>query len=532
MKKLLTLIFVAEAFLCSAQQTYYDITPGNGYGLRFWQSDLYKIHMGNSSEYQYGPVTDYSIKMNMSNTSGRGWTWGVAGSTPVAAISTSGDMQIGGNFGVLRSGTFLDPWGKWTRIGDSYSTSYPLYLGTNKSGLTAVWDSDGAFFGLSDEGSNRKDAIIAWGDDPDDNLRFLFNNGELARLTASGNLGIGTTSPQNKLEVHGKTAIGQYSNGTAVIDAFNSYAYFGCNSATNGLAVGPNGNVGIGTVAPRGKFDVDGAGDIYLSGDLNAGLAQSLFIPGHIYISPYNGTNISYLQARRYDNSGTTSLRFRTYTNGTLTESMHIEGNGNVGVGTTTPAYKLDVNGPINAASLNINGQPVTSTQWTTAGASISYTGKVGIGTPLTSNPNNYSLAVNGTIGAKDVRVEKSSTTWPDYVFDKGYDLPSLKELENYIQEHKHLEDVPSAKTVEEKGYSLNEMDVILLKKVEELSLYIIQQQKEIQQQQNEIDQQRKKDVQQGEMNMLLLKKIEEFTLYVVELKRKNEIQQNEIERK
>jgi|GEM_PF-1316674 len=78
---------------------YHDVTPGDGYGIRFWESDSYKIHMGNAGENHYGPVTSYSIKTNMSNNAGRGWTWGVTGSTPVAAIeATTGTMQIGGNF--------------------------------------------------------------------------------------------------------------------------------------------------------------------------------------------------------------------------------------------------------------------------------------------------------------------------------------------------------------------------------------------------------------------------------------------------
>src|SRR5260221_10637622 len=100
MKKLalaLLVIVVATNF-CSAQQQFYDVLAGNGNGVRFWQSDVYKIHMGNTSEYLYGPVTDYSIKTNMSGgTPARGWTWGVAGSTPVAAINTLGNMQIAGS---------------------------------------------------------------------------------------------------------------------------------------------------------------------------------------------------------------------------------------------------------------------------------------------------------------------------------------------------------------------------------------------------------------------------------------------------
>ncbi|MCF8258057.1 MAG: tail fiber domain-containing protein [Flavobacteriales bacterium] len=78
---------------------YHDVTPGDGYGIRFWESNSYKIHMGNAAENHYGPVTDYSIKTNMNNQVGRGWTWGVDGATPVAAIeATTGTMQIGGNF--------------------------------------------------------------------------------------------------------------------------------------------------------------------------------------------------------------------------------------------------------------------------------------------------------------------------------------------------------------------------------------------------------------------------------------------------
>ncbi len=58
-----------------AQQTYYGVTAGNGYGVRFWNADAYKMHMGNTAEYKYGPVTDYSIKTNMDGYAGRGWVW-------------------------------------------------------------------------------------------------------------------------------------------------------------------------------------------------------------------------------------------------------------------------------------------------------------------------------------------------------------------------------------------------------------------------------------------------------------------------
>jgi Phage T4 tail fibre len=118
----------------------------------------------------------------------------------------------------------------------------------------------------------------------------------------------------------------------------------------------------------------------------------------------------------------------------------------------------------------------------------ISSTGNVGIGTTLATNPNGYKLAVNGKIGAKDVQVETSSTTWPDYVFAQDYRLPSLAEVEKFIQENKHLENVPSASEIEKNGHSLGEMDKILLKKVEELTIYVIQQQKEIEELKKKIE--------------------------------------------
>lgn len=108
--------------------------------------------------------------------------------------------------------------------------------------------------------------------------------------------------------------------------------------------------------------------------------------------------------------------------------------------------------------------------------------GTVGIGTPLVHNTNGYSLAVNGKIGTKDIQIEGGSDawTWPDYVFQSEYKLPPLSEVARYIHTNKHLPDVPSAQEVEKNGYSMSELDIALLKKVEELTLYIIEQQKQI----------------------------------------------------
>ena len=100
--------------------------------------------------------------------------------------------------------------------------------------------------------------------------------------------------------------------------------------------------------------------------------------------------------------------------------------------------------------------------------------GNLGIGTP---NPKGWRLAVNGKIKAKDIKVEPGSR---DFVFGKNYNLPTLKEVEKHVNEKGHLKDIPSTKEAEKNGISLGEMDSKLLQKIEELTLYTIQQQKEI----------------------------------------------------
>ncbi len=97
--------------------------------------------------------------------------------------------------------------------------------------------------------------------------------------------------------------------------------------------------------------------------------------------------------------------------------------------------------------------------------------------------PGSYKLAVAGKIGAwGEVRVFNLNTAFPDYVFEKGYQLPSLQETEKYIQVNKHLPEVPSAAEVAKEGMSLPDMNIITLKKVEELTLHLIELNKQLQQ--------------------------------------------------
>jgi hypothetical protein len=100
----------------------------------------------------------------------------------------------------------------------------------------------------------------------------------------------------------------------------------------------------------------------------------------------------------------------------------------------------------------------------------------VGIGT---DNPGNYKLAVEGTICARKVRVTEIPF-WSDFVFEPDYKLMSLAEVEAYIQQYGHLPGIPSASDAKQDGVDLVEMNALLLQKIEELTLYVIELEKKI----------------------------------------------------
>ncbi|CAM1366884.1 conserved hypothetical protein [Tenacibaculum xiamenense] len=138
--------------------------------------------------------------------------------------------------------------------------------------------------------------------------------------------------------------------------------------------------------------------------------------------------------------------------------------------------------------------------------------GKLGLGTLSTGN---HKLAVEGSIGAREVKVE-AYPNWSDFVFYENYDLPTLNEVEKHIKQKGHLKDIPSAKEVEKNGFYLGEMDAKLLQKIEELTLYTIDQEKSLNSQKNQIEKQNLRIDQQQ-------KEIQELKLLVNELLKKGQ---------
>lgn len=217
---------------------------------------------------------------------------------------------------------------------------------------------------------------------------------------------------------------------------------------------------------------------------------------------------------------------------GEPTVRMHINSDGNIGLGNTNPSDHLNITGTVgtvtNRIAIQNTGIPNslfylgnTSSDYAVTnqrGANIleSYTdlhvgaantgniyfetGRTGTVAPIsmtilnngdvaigTSATGGNKLAVGGAIAARRVKVTQNAA-WADYVFHDTYQLPLLTDVASYIAKHKHLPGIPDAAEVARDGQDLGEMNRKLLEKVEELTLYIIQQDKRNTEQQAQID--------------------------------------------
>ena len=162
-------------------------------------------------------------------------------------------------------------------------------------------------------------------------------------------------------------------------------------------------------------------------------------------------------------------------------------GTGRVAIGTSSGSSS-SVGGVLNVAPLKDNGLLVKCLTSKTVGITVRMREKDDVAIKVIDdlNKSNFSVLNNGEVYARKYTTTLSNI--PDYVFEKDYSLMSLKELERYILDNKHLPNIPSAKEYGVSGVDLGEMNRVLLEKVEELTLYVIDLNKEIEQLKNKKD--------------------------------------------
>lgn len=259
------------------------------------------------------------------------------------------------------------------------------------------------------------------------------------KIESQGNVGIGTQNPSAPLEVAGSYNSFTQSRNAIVLRNNGGTT----NLSSNIVFVGNNKNYW----EIANDYGANGGNDFYISSDY-----PSLKIP------------------------------------------FFINGSGYVGIGNTTPAYNLDV-----ANYLRIGGQGGKDYTILGGGAGIGSQLKLFFddgteNTRLTGNSNSWlnlkygnlgigtsapdsKLTVKGKIHAEEIKVDLNVPA-PDYVFQRDYKPISLTEIEEFVNNNHHLPEIPSAAEMEKNGINVSDMNMKFLKKIEELTLYLIEQNK------------------------------------------------------
>jgi len=315
------------------------------------------------------------------------------------------------------------------------------------------------------------------------------------------NLGVGTVSPAAFIHVLGTTE--QFR---AAYDA-TDYVKF-IVSSTGGLSITPTGTA-ISTTISGGVIFGNTNQNCYLpstSGAINTTVAPYQFAGStNTYFRAAIGgvTSTSLATAHNYSNFNVAATPF------TLAASVNIPFAASAvinPIGTVTLGSGATVS---NTATLYIDGANTQGANnyalYSNGATALNYfNGYVAINTP--TMPAGYQFAVNGNMVATAVTV-KLYSNWPDYVFRKNYKITSLPELKNYIDMNHHLPGMPSAAEVAANGLNLGEMNKLLTKKMEELTLYMIEKDKQLTIEEEQIKAQNEKIEKLEKAVELLLKK-------------------------
>lgn len=303
-------------------------------------------------------------------------------------------------------------------------------------------------------------------------LRFKINNQEVLKMAGNGNIGIGTASPTEKFEVNGVIKASGLKLNNFELDIRPPSAVnpeiISMGAVTAGPSYDPLNPIFESTcIDPLNieRANLFNGGAVY---KVKTIIQNSLICKNAdptMYVGLYGCDGAIEVNQT---NNGSQSFSENKLLINTLcgkdvivgkTDAGNLIVNHNLGIGVTAPNEKLEVagNGIINGR-LSVGGA-----------SNNSY---------FTTNTD-YQLCVNGKIVATEVLV-KNRIDWPDYVFKKDYKLKSIKEVSSFVKQYGHLPGVPSAEEMETQGINTGEMLNLQMQKIEELTLYIIDLQKQI----------------------------------------------------
>jgi hypothetical protein len=363
---------------------------------------------------------------------------GIGGITnPSEKLEVSGNILASEYKLGTGGGLYKDPRGFVGLYANTLAT-LDFYLRTNeKPSLTMLKPKTGSQYPIL--AIYPKGRIVASGENNAD-LEFAggmrgIDNGDTPPdmvIKANGNIGIGTTTPSDKFTVNGNLKL---DNGKIMIG--------------NKGELRINSSNEMETYGDSLRFNVNGLGGLQMKKGANGDF--TLYFPN----SDNNNTKWNRIVAKNQlsFNTGNRGLK-----NGENVSDLFIDYNGNVNI-----RKELTVAGNVrlrNNSKLYINVDSVVIND------TLRNENTVFVGGSILSE--GYSM------GPKD--------SWSDYVFESDYSLKTLNDVEVFIQTNKHLPDIPSASEVKQNGYNLHDMNVKLLQKVEELTLYSIEQKKEIEQ--------------------------------------------------
>ncbi len=474
-----------------------SITHTNSETNPWWKLDL-------QNEYTIDKIDIYN-RTNCCSTR-------IVGAKIYIGNTDSSDPQDYTYVGILATGDFQ----QFNNIGVSGRYILVYHEGSNKILSLAELEAFGNL--TSNGGGSSSGGSGAWNSNGND-INF-----------STGRVGIGLNTPTATLEVR-QTASGNIDQGLRISRANNSeiiymniadnaqgqYGFLQLGSDTKIRANGQpsifGGNVGIDTTDPLEKLHLQ-AGKFLIKSNQNTN--NSTHNSGLRFTTDVNSRAAEIL-IRRGSTSQKTGMQFNTYNGGSI-ETMTLL-NGRVGIGTNNPQNTLSVSGAdsteptllirntsysstdntgtaaIKFGFSNHVGPTVEATKFSTNITGLNFYGeygfnneqlamtikptstggRVGIGT---SNPD-APLTVKGRIHAEEVKVDLS-VPGPDYVFKADYKLRTLEEIRKYIAAHGHLPNIPAAKEMEDKGIDLGTMNMKLLEKIEELTLYILEQENRI----------------------------------------------------